>query len=126
MNLTTLFKFGDGIENAAIGEQITFGLQVVGIGMGVKRYVDCCGIIYNDTQGVCKLFYLMTRRTYYKFISASLRRSASECGLSLVFVVRETEAFRDTIEFYAFAIKIGGVHETGAAVDNWYVIGVIL
>lgn len=35
MNFTTLLKFGEGIENATTGEQITFGLQVVGIGMGV-------------------------------------------------------------------------------------------
>ena len=35
MNFTTLLKFGEGIENATTGELITFGLQVVGIGMGV-------------------------------------------------------------------------------------------
>ena len=35
MNFTTLLKFGEGIDTAATGDKITFGLQVVGIGMGV-------------------------------------------------------------------------------------------
>ena len=36
MNLTMLMKFGEHItENTPIGEKISFGLQVVGIGMGV-------------------------------------------------------------------------------------------
>lgn len=36
MNLTTLLRFGEGITpDTPIGERVTFGLQVVGIGMGV-------------------------------------------------------------------------------------------
>ncbi len=36
MNLTTLMKFGEHItEQTPIGERVLFGLQVVGIGMGV-------------------------------------------------------------------------------------------
>ncbi len=54
MNLTTLFKFGDGIENAATGEQITFGLQVIGIGMGVVFGVLILLI------GILQLFKLFT------------------------------------------------------------------
>ena len=35
MNFTTLLKFGEGIDGSPIGDRVAFGLQVVGIGMGV-------------------------------------------------------------------------------------------
>ncbi len=55
MNLTTLMKFGEGIENAAMGEKVSFGLQVVGIGMGVVFGVLIILI------GVLQLFKLFSK-----------------------------------------------------------------
>lgn len=57
MNLTTLMKFGEHINaDTPMGEKVSFGLQVVGIGMGVVFGVLILLI------GILQLFKLFSKK----------------------------------------------------------------